>query len=312
MVYTVVSLAILLGSVLLFIIETDPKYRYEDVTNCAFVNGSVVDSCAPADSNCTCAVTESEKDIEAASTSYGFEIFFNIFFTLELGIRYFASPDRRGFIRQPLSVVDFLAVVPFYVDVIILIASGGGDGAHVLTLIKVLRLVRVFRASKFSVGAKFFALTFYRSRQALMDLLVLFMIAAIVFASVAYYAEKDNGCIEGEICSGFESIHASLWWTIVTMTTLGYGDQVPDTHPGKAIAVLCVLAGIVVVAFTVPSIVYEYEALWAEHRAKLFLNKKKREERDESGQSVLPAVIGDDGRIDVLEVPPSSMQTTAI
>merc|ERR1712107_720431 len=84
--------------------------------------------------------------------------------------------------------------------------------------------------------------------------------AIIIFATIMFYCEKN---VEG---STFESIPASFWYTIVTMTTLGYGDMVPYTALGKLVGGVCPLSGVLVIALPVPVIVSNFSRIYHQNQ----------------------------------------------
>ena len=93
-------------------------------------------------------------------------------------------------------------------------------------------------------------------------LLVFFLVLGIViFASLVYYAER----IQVNPGNDFESIPLGLWWALVTMTTVGFGDMVPKTYLGMFVGAMCAMAGVLVVALPVPVIVSNFAMLVENH-----------------------------------------------
>lgn len=84
--------------------------------------------------------------------------------------------------------------------------------------------------------------------------------AIIIFATVMFYAEKN---VDG---TNFTSIPAAFWYTIVTMTTLGYGDMVPETIAGKIVGGVCSLSGVLVIALPVPVIVSNFSRIYHQNQ----------------------------------------------
>ena len=94
-----------------------------------------------------------------------------------------------------------------------------------------------------------------------MTLLVFFLVLGIViFASLVYYAER----IQANPHNDFNSIPLGLWWALVTMTTVGYGDMAPKTYVGMFVGALCALAGVLTIALPVPVIVSNF-AMYYSH-----------------------------------------------
>ena len=91
-------------------------------------------------------------------------------------------------------------------------------------------------------------------------LLVFFLVLGIIiFASLVYYAER----IAPNPHNDFKSIPLGLWWALVTMTTVGYGDMVPKTYLGMFVGALCALGGVLTVALPVPVIVSNFEMYYS-------------------------------------------------
>tara|TARA_B110000977_G_scaffold181742_1_gene242721 strand:+ start:13765 stop:15639 length:1875 start_codon:yes stop_codon:yes gene_type:complete len=148
------------------------------------------------------------------------EAFCILCFTVELGLRLYASPDRKKFAKEPMNVVDFLAIFPFYVDLIAeWLSNGDADAIPGLAVIRVLRLARLFkllRASKDSMDL--FAETMVRSVKALNMLLLLITIGVVVFSSLIYYIERGRW---NEVTQHWESAYAYSCSVTVDYTSRG-------------------------------------------------------------------------------------------
>jgi len=104
-------------------------------------------------------------------------------------------------------------------------------------------------------------------------LLIFFLIIGIViFASLVYYAER----IQYNPHNDFTSIPVGLWWAIVTMTTVGYGDMTPKTYVGMFVGSLCALTGVLTIALPVPVIVSNFALFYSHTQARAKLPKKRR------------------------------------
>jgi len=104
-------------------------------------------------------------------------------------------------------------------------------------------------------------------------LLVFFLVLGIViFASLVYYAER----IQYNPTNDFTSIPVGLWWAIITMTTVGYGDMTPKTYVGMFVGSLCALTGVLTIALPVPVIVSNFALFYSHTKARAKLPKKRR------------------------------------
>mmetsp|Transcript_4585 Transcript_4585/g.15809 ORF Transcript_4585/g.15809 Transcript_4585/m.15809 type:complete len:517 (-) Transcript_4585:454-2004(-) len=184
-----------------------------------------------------------------------------VLFTMEIILRVICVPHRDGsyalgvydFFTSVMNLVDIVAVLPWYMSLILLLVTGSAGGVGGVAVIRAVRLVRVFRVFKlgrYNSSATLFKKALERSAQPLSLLMYFMFIGNILFSSAIYYAEKGNDVTRGPEFA-FESIPMAMYWCMVTMTTVGYGDMFPVTLAGKLIGVLAMLAGIVVIALPI-------------------------------------------------------------
>lgn len=189
-------------------------------------------------------------------------------FTIEFALRVYSTPSFRTFITTPLNLIDLLAILPFYVE---LVAGGTGGGtAAILRIIRLIRIFRIFKVARYLPWLRVFAAALSSSVQPLVMLVFVVLIGVIIFASCIYYAERGEWSdaagtyvrvVDGEASpSPYSSIPASMWWAIITMTTVGYGDMYPITGVGKLIASLAALSGILVIAIPITIISTNFNA----------------------------------------------------
>ena len=170
-----------------------------------------------------------------------FELVSVIIFTIEYFSRlYSCTIDSRypksikgriKYLFTPMSMIDFVAIFPFYISL------GGVN----LTALRVLRLFRILRIAK--MGRYYSSLNIIKNvlknkkEELILTTLIMFFLL-IMSSSLMYYAEHSVQPKE------FSSIPASMWWAVVTLTTVGYGDVYPITVLGKIIAGLIAIIGI--------------------------------------------------------------------
>lgn len=117
-----------------------------------------------------------------------------IVFTIEYICRFFSAPDRGSFVREPLSVIDVIAILPFYVEMLMAAFSKGSDvaGLGVFRIVRLARVFRLFKLGRYSDGLKTFATTMSQSTRPLAMLLFFMVIAIVLFSSAIYYAERGT------------------------------------------------------------------------------------------------------------------------
>ncbi len=157
-------------------------------------------------------------------------------FTVEYALRLVSVPRPWGYARSFFGVVDLLAIVPTYLSLLL-------PGAHSLLVIRALRLLRIFRVFKLVrfLGESNVLLFALRSSVPKVIVFLGTVLVLNVIMGTAVYL------IEGE-ANGFTSIPLSVYWAIVTMTTVGYGDLAPQTVGGQMLAAVAMLMGYAIIA----------------------------------------------------------------
>ena len=158
---------------------------------------------------------------QAIETLNIIELFCIIYFSTEILARFLSSPEKLPFLKDFLNIVDIVSVVPFYVTLIF--DTEDNLSIYFLRAIRLIRVFRIFKLSRHSNEMKILGIAIKESGREMLVLLFFIFLSVIVFSSAIYYAEdgaKDTKLI---------SIPGAFWWSIVTMTTVGYGDVVPVT-----------------------------------------------------------------------------------
>ena len=161
---------------------------------------------------------------------------FTILFTIEYGLRLWCARDTVRYARSFFGIVDLLAILPVYLSWI-LPATG------FLDVIKVLRMLRIFRVLKMAqyVGEEDLLLTALKSsRRKIGIFLVAVMTIVVIIGSLMYIIEGEK--------NGFTSIPRSVYWAIVTITTVGYGDISPQTPLGQLLAAFLMILAYSIIA----------------------------------------------------------------
>lgn len=172
---------------------------------------------------------------------------FTVLFTLELAARIYCLERPSLYLKSFYGVVDVLAILPAWLVLLI----PGSQGLVIIRLLRVLRIFRILRLMEFVGEARLLIDAVHRSlRQILLFFLSILMIVTL-FAALMYTIEPAS--------AGFTSIPRSIYWAIVSMTTVGYGDIVPITALGQAITVLLMLLGYSIIA--VPTGVFSAQVI---------------------------------------------------
>ncbi|KAK0412061.1 hypothetical protein QR680_006014 [Steinernema hermaphroditum] len=192
----------------------------------------------------------------------------NIWFTIEILIRFISCPSKVKYFKAPVNIIDIIATLTFYVDLLLTTYGATAD----LEFFSIIRIMRLFKLTQHSSGLKILMHTFRASAKELMLLVFFLVLGIVVFASLVYYAER----IEPNPNNQFQSIPLGLWWAIVTMTTIGYGDMTPHTYLGRIIGSVCALAGVLTIALPVPVIVSNFAMFYSHTQARSKMPKKRR------------------------------------
>ena len=187
------------------------------------------------------------------ASSYGF--WFHIveyctvsIFLVEYALRFWTAPEsapdpetagwrqRWRYVVSPHALVDAAALAPSGIAVVILLV--GGDGPSLSFLLTVRLLTRTLKLARYFTAARRLALTVRQKGGQLLTIVVALIVALVLAATLMYFAETEA---QPEV---FSSIPASMWWSVVTLTTVGYGDTVPITPIGRLLAAVIAVLGI--------------------------------------------------------------------
>ncbi|XP_055871380.1 potassium voltage-gated channel protein Shaw-like isoform X4 [Biomphalaria glabrata] len=193
----------------------------------------------------------------------------NAWFTFEIIIRFAVAPNKLRFLRAPVNVIDIVATLSFYLDFFLTEIE---QESEILEFFSIIRIMRLCKLTRHSAGLKILIHTFKASAKELILLIFFLVLGIVIFAALIYYAER----IQYNPDNDFESIPVGLWWAIVTMTTVGYGDMVPKTYVGMFVGALCALAGVLCIALPVPVIVSNFALFYSHTQARSKLPKKRR------------------------------------
>lgn len=221
-----------------------------------------------------------------------------LIFTVEFLARLITCPSKVQFAKGWLNWVDFLAIAPYYVELVL----PGGPGLAWVRVLRLTRIFRLFKLGRYQEGFLLFYLTFKASIETMFLGVVFLLIGMVLFSSFLFYAEQsyshfdedeeewyydDDTLLAGSL-SFFQSIPHTFWWCIVTMTTVGYGDTYPISPLGKLVAGITFLAGLAIIAFPIAilggtflDLYLEMESRKKEQSIRLAARKRLKEPNEE-------------------------------
>jgi len=159
-----------------------------------------------------------------------------ILFTLEYIIRIIVSKNTYKYVKSFWGIIDLISILPTYIAIFL-------SGAHFLTAIRSLRLIRIFRVlnlSSFEKEGRTIITALNKSFKKIGVFLYAVLVIVIVIGTLMYFVEGSE--------NGYTSIPRSIYWAIVTLTTVGYGDISPQTPVGQILASAVMIIGYAIIA----------------------------------------------------------------
>lgn len=175
-----------------------------------------------------------------------FEIIFTIIFTIEYFLRIFSSKTPSKYIFSFFGLIDLCSTIPTYLSYFFI-------GTHSFLVLRTFRLLRIFRILKlarFIDGAKTLKLALNASKHKILVFLWTIFTLVIILGTFMYLIEGES--------NGFTSIPKSIYWAIVTLTTVGYGDITPNTILGQILSSIIMILGYGIIAVPTGIVSVEY------------------------------------------------------
>lgn len=192
-------------------------------------------------------VLETEEAIRSRAPLFfrGFEAVSVLIFSVEYVLRVwsiveserFSRPitGRLRFMATPMALVDLLAIAPFYLPMV-------GVDLRVLRVLRLFRLLRILKLARYTQALQLIRNTLVSQKEELITTLSCGAALMLIASTLMYYAER------GAQPESFGSIPQAMWWAVVTLTTVGYGDIYPVTPIGRTLGAIISVLGIGVVA----------------------------------------------------------------
>lgn len=177
-------------------------------------------------------------------------------FSVELLFRFCVCANFIKFIKSPQNIIDFLSTFPFYVEIVLWSINFNmrqfSTARTALLLLRFMRIAKVFtvlKLARYFPELRVLGETLKSASRELLMLVMFVLINLLIFSSIVYHLEKD------EIGTSFDSIPASFWWGIATLTTVGYGDITPQSVGGKLVGSVGCVTGVMIMALPVSILV---------------------------------------------------------
>ncbi len=167
---------------------------------------------------------------------YSIEWIVTFLFTIEYILRIASLQKPLSYVFSFMGIVDLLSLLPTYLGLLV----DGTESLMVIRSIRFLRIFRVLRLSRFMLGADILGEALRNSRHKIIVFLITILTIVIIMGGLMFVIESRE--------AGFTSIPRSIYWAIITITTVGYGDIAPITPLGQAIASLMMLFGYAIIA----------------------------------------------------------------
>lgn len=170
------------------------------------------------------------------STFFVLEWIFTSLFTIEYLLRIISLKRPVLYIFSFFGLIDLLAIIPMYLSLLLL----GGQSLLVLRALRLLRIFRIFKLSHYVSEMNFLSIALKKSLKKISIFMLVVLTLVIILGSIMYLLERDS--------RRFTNIPDSIYWAIVTITTVGYGDMVPVTTAGKFLSSFIMLLGYAIIA----------------------------------------------------------------
>lgn len=231
-------------------------------------------------------------------------------FTFELTVRLLAAPELKRFLKSSLNIIDILALLPYFIQLVLGFWKDQSELAkhkyltYVMRVIKVARAARVLKLSRYSRALRVLGKTLTTSSDVFFLLVCFHCMMALTFATLVYALDgefeptDDHAMGETELEVGgsydqnkqeqhYHRVRSSvdaLWWASVTLTTVGYGDIVPASTLAKIVGGVCACVAIISLALPVPVIVSNFNYLYNVDRDDLKINPEDLMEPDQENE----------------------------
>lgn len=266
--FSKLSMLVIVLSVVAFCAETLDKASTRSSISSSLLNNT---------NNETAKIDQSQMNMKRSRVWFIIDTCIIIWFSMEYLSRLASSPDKVKFIRSMLAIIDLLAIIPYFLSLILGDSFAPAFSFTIMRVFRLLRVVRLLKLTRYVAALRILGQTVQSCQEQLTALMFLILISVILFSSAIFYIEKEANP------NNFSSIPASFWWTIITMTTVGYGDMTPQTPQGRVVGALCAVFGVVVmVCLPSPVFISSFNEIYVRYITTLKKNQKNTSKESSS------------------------------
>lgn len=287
--YGYISLIFVLISIASFVVETHPVFdnRVKILKPGTFDASRNVTSSFPyntsASFNATLKNASIPKDTDYVTVKVTHPAFLAIdiscliYFTIDYIVRLIFARKKFQYMTSLMGVVDILAIIPDYVQFIVyaIHPEMRYDGnINYIAILRVARVLRIFRLIRHVPGLWILIYTLKSSFKELLLMIVFLIVGMLIFSSLIYFVDDRET---------FKSIPHSFWWSLITMTTVGYGDMYPVTELGYIVGSFTALSGLLMIGFSVPVLVNNF-IMYYKHLEFAIIDEEAKENNEDSDE----------------------------
>ncbi|XP_023324508.1 uncharacterized protein LOC111698406 [Eurytemora carolleeae] len=246
---------------------------------------------------------------------YFFEVAEAVFvgwFTFEYVVRFIAAPKKIKFIKGGMNIVDLLGILPYFMSLFLNLVTTTSNTQNkyqdemrrIAQIFRIMRILRIFKLARHITGLQTLGMTLKNSYKELGLLMLVVIMGMLIFSGLAYVSEKDEQDTE------FISMPQALYWAIITMTSVGYGDITPKTWFGKLVGSACAICGVLCISLPIPIIVNNFNKFY--EKAKIeeeILSKKKKASWEDAKRGVFQNIHDSFDEIDSSGLVPYTVQS---
>jgi len=179
-----------------------------------------------------------------------------------------------------MNIIDLLGILPYFLSLVVSLVTVTGtekeeqekyqsEMRRIAQIFRIMRILRIFKLARHITGLQTLGRTLQHSYKELGLLMLVVIMGMLIFSGMAYIVEKD---VEG---TTLDSMPTALYWAIITMTSVGYGDIHPLTWFGKIVGSVCALSGVLCIALPIPIIVNNFNKFYEKSKIEEEIASKK-------------------------------------